>query len=93
MTPATRTSPVALQVRLHRIEGQVCGINAMVADDKDCIDIITQVAATTRALQAVALLLLDEHLHQWLRQPDLTGRPPEDRVEQAARAIARLVRS
>lgn len=93
MTTGTRTSPVALQVRLHRIEGQVRGINAMVTDDKDCIDILIQVAATTRALQAVALLLLDDHLHQWLRQPDPTGRPPEDRVEQAARAIARLVRS
>lgn len=92
MTTGARSSPVALQ-RLHRIEGQVRGISGMVADDKDCIDILTQVAATTRALQAVALLLLDDHLHQCLQQPDLTGRPQEDRVEQAARAIARLVRS
>ena len=93
MTTGTRTSPVALQVRLHRIEGQVRGISGMVADEKDCIDILTQVATTTRALRAVALLLLDDHLHQCLRQPDPTGRPPEDRVEQASRAIARLVRS
>ncbi|PZU40768.1 MAG: CopY family transcriptional regulator [Arsenicicoccus sp.] len=93
MTTGARSSPVALQVRLHRIEGQVRGISGMVADEKDCIDILTQVAATTRALQAVALLLLDDHLHQCLQQPDLTGRPQEDRVEQASRAIARLVRS
>lgn len=92
MSSATR-SPGALQVRLHRIEGKVRGINGMVADDKDCIDIITQVAATTRALQAVALLILDDHLHQCLQQPNPTGRPREDRVEQASRAIARLVRS
>ena len=89
MTTGTRSSPVALQVRLHRIEGQVRGINAMVTDDKDCIDILTQVAATTRALQAVALLLLDDHLHQCLRQHDPTGRPPEDRVEQVSEAQAR----
>ncbi|RIK16553.1 MAG: transcriptional regulator [Acidobacteria bacterium] len=93
MTTGTRSSPLALEVRLHRIEGQVRGINAMLTDDKDCIDILTQVAATTRALQAVALLLLDDHLHQCLRRLDPAGRPHEEQVEQAARAIARLVRS
>lgn len=89
----TRSSPVALQVRLHRIEGQVRGISRMVASDQDCIDILTQVAAATRALQAVALLLLDDHLHQCLQPAGDTGRPQEDQVEQALRAIARLVRS
>jgi DNA-binding FrmR family transcriptional regulator len=49
-------------LRLRRIEGQVRGLQRMVEDDKYCIDILTQVAAVTRALQSVALGLLDEHL-------------------------------
>ncbi|WP_131103855.1 metal-sensitive transcriptional regulator [Ornithinimicrobium sufpigmenti] len=92
MSSVTR-SPVALQVRLRRIEGQVRGISGMVAGDEDCIDILTQVAATTRALQAVALLLLDDHLHQCFEQPGDAASPHVDQVEQASRAIARLVRS
>ena len=48
--------------RLRRIEGQVRGIAKMVDDDKYCIDILTQVSAATKALQSVALGLLEEHL-------------------------------
>jgi CsoR family transcriptional regulator, copper-sensing transcriptional repressor len=48
--------------RLRRIEGQVRGLQRMVEDDKYCIDILTQVAAATKALQSVALGLLEEHL-------------------------------
>lgn len=48
--------------RLRRIEGQVRGLQRMVENDDYCIDVLTQVSATTRALQAVSLGLLDEHL-------------------------------
>ena len=52
----------ALVTRLRRIEGQVRGLQRMVEDDTYCIDVITQVSATTKALQSVALLLLEDHL-------------------------------
>ncbi|MGC5583177.1 metal-sensitive transcriptional regulator [Ornithinimicrobium sp. W1665] len=93
MVPGSRTSPAAIQVRLHRVEGQVRGISRMIEEDAACIDILTQVAAATRALQSVALLLLDDHLHQCLHQPGDDHRVREERVQDAARAIARLVRS
>ena len=48
--------------RLRRIEGQIRGLQRMVEDDKYCIDVLTQVSAATRALQSVALGLLDDHL-------------------------------
>ena len=92
MTTGARSSPVALQVRLHRIEGQVRGISGMVADEKDCIDILTQVAAMTSALQSVALGLLDEHLAHCVVDAARQG-DPSAKVKEASDAIARLVRS
>ncbi|EWT07730.1 transcriptional regulator [Intrasporangium chromatireducens Q5-1] len=77
--------------RLHRIEGQVRGIARMVEQDRYCIDVLTQVAATTRALQAVALLVLENHLRGCLSEPDGSAR--DTKVTEAAEAIARLVRS
>ena len=53
----------ALVRRLHRIEGQVRGIEKMVAGDRYCIDIITQISAVTTALEAVAFKILDEHVN------------------------------
>jgi DNA-binding FrmR family transcriptional regulator len=53
----------ALARRLHRIEGQVRGIEKMVEDDRYCIDILTQIAAVTTALEAVAFKILDEHVN------------------------------
>jgi DNA-binding FrmR family transcriptional regulator len=52
----------ALVKRLHRIEGQVRGIERMVEDDRYCIDILTQIAAVNTALEALALKMLDEHV-------------------------------
>jgi DNA-binding FrmR family transcriptional regulator len=52
----------ALVKRLHRIEGQVRGLERMVTDDRYCIDILTQIAAVTTALDNVAFLILDEHV-------------------------------
>jgi CsoR family transcriptional regulator, copper-sensing transcriptional repressor len=52
----------ALVRRLHRIEGQVRGIERMVEDDRYCIDILTQISAVSTALESVALQILDDHV-------------------------------
>jgi CsoR family transcriptional regulator, copper-sensing transcriptional repressor len=80
--------------RLRRIEGQVRGIAKMVDDDKYCIDILTQVSAATKALQSVALGLLEEHLGSCVVDAAREGAPLADaKVKEASQAIARLVRS
>jgi DNA-binding FrmR family transcriptional regulator len=80
--------------RLRRIEGQVRGIQAMIDDDRYCIDVLTQVSAVTKALQAVALELVDEHLSHCVREAIDAGGPDADaKVAEASAAIARLVRS
>jgi len=85
---------VAYQNRLKRIEGQVRGIQAMIDDDRYCIDVLTQISATTKALQAVALGLLDEHLGHCVRAAIEAGGPEGDaKVAEATAAIHRLVRS
>ena len=65
----------AVLARLKKVEGQVRGIARMVDDDTYCIDILTQVSAATRALENVALLLLDDHLDHCVRQRRDPGRP------------------
>jgi DNA-binding FrmR family transcriptional regulator len=80
--------------RLRRIEGQARGLQRMVEDDKYCIDILTQVSAMTSALQAVALGLLDDHLHHCVVDAAAAGGPEADqKLQEASAAIARLVRS
>jgi CsoR family transcriptional regulator, copper-sensing transcriptional repressor len=80
--------------RLRRIEGQVRGLQRMVDDDAYCIDVLTQVSAVTRALQAVALGLLEDHLGHCVTQAIEHGGPEADaKVREAADAVARLVRS
>jgi len=80
--------------RLRRIEGQVRGIAKMVEDDKYCIDILTQVSAATKALQSVALGLLEEHMGGCVVDAARAGGSEADaKVKEAAEAIARLVRS
>ena len=80
--------------RLHRIEGQVRGLERMVEEDTYCIDVLTQVSAVTKALQAVALELLDDHLGHCVRDAVAAGGPgADDKVAEASAAIARLVRS
>ena len=80
--------------RLRRIEGQVRGLARMVEDDKYCIDILTQVSATTRALQSVALGLLEDHLGHCVTQAAAEGGEVADaKVREASEAIARLVKS
>jgi DNA-binding FrmR family transcriptional regulator len=80
--------------RLRRIEGQVRGIAKMVDDDKYCIDILTQVSAATKALQAVALGLLEQHMGSCVVDAAREGGAEADaKVKEASEAIARLVRS
>ena len=80
--------------RLRRIEGQVRGLQKMVEDEKYCIDILTQISATTSALQSVALGLLDEHLSHCVVRAAADGGPESDaKIAEASAAIARLVRS
>jgi CsoR family transcriptional regulator, copper-sensing transcriptional repressor len=80
--------------RLRRIEGQIRGLEAMIDDDRYCIDILTQISAATRALQSVALELVDDHLSHCVREAIDAGGPEADaKVAEASAAIARLVRS
>jgi DNA-binding FrmR family transcriptional regulator len=80
--------------RLRRIEGQVRGLQRMVEDERYYIDILEQVSAATRALQSVALLLLDEHLAHCVSDAvKVGGDEAEAKLTEASAAIARLVRS
>ena len=84
----------AVHKRLRRIEGQVRGLQRMVDEDKYCIEILDQVAAVTKALQAVAIELLDDHLSHCVADALTTGgRAADAKVAEASAAIARLVRS
>jgi len=80
--------------RLRRIEGQVRGLQRMIEEDKYCIDVLTQVSAVTRALQSVALGLLDQHLGHCVAQAVAEGGDTAAvKVREASEAVARLVRS
>jgi DNA-binding FrmR family transcriptional regulator len=84
----------AVLARLKRIEGQVRGLSRMVEEDRYCIDVLDQVSAATRALQAVALELLGEHLSHCVTDAVREGgSAAEDKVAEASAAIARLVKS
>lgn len=80
--------------RLRRIEGQVRGLQRMIEEDRYCIDILTQVSAATKALHAVALGLLEQHLGHCVAAATALGGPEaDDKVREASDAIARLLRS
>lgn len=80
--------------RLRRIQGQVRALQRMVENDEYCIDVLTQVSAATRALQSVALGLLEDHLgHCVTRAVAEGGEVAEAKVREVSEAVARLVRS
>jgi DNA-binding FrmR family transcriptional regulator len=84
----------AVAKRLRRIEGQIRGLQRMVDEDAYCIDVLTQISAATKALQAVALALLEDHLaHCVSNAITAGGRKGEDKIREAAAAIERLVKS
>jgi DNA-binding FrmR family transcriptional regulator len=82
----------ALLGRLRRIEGQVGGLQRLVEEETYGIDILTQVSASTRGLQAVAVSLLEDHLAHCVVDAARQG-DPTAKVKEASDAIARLVRS
>jgi DNA-binding FrmR family transcriptional regulator len=80
--------------RLRRIEGQVRGIQRMVDEDTYCIDVLTQISAATRALQGVALGLMEDHLHHCVADAVAEGGSEADeKLREATEAIRRLVKS
>lgn len=80
--------------RLRRVEGQVRGIARMVQDETYCIDVLTQISAANRALERVALSLLEDHLGHCVAEAVAEGGDAADqKVREASDAIARLVRS
>lgn len=84
----------ALLARLRRAEGQVRGIARMIDEDAYCIDVLTQVSAATKALESVALELLEDHLTHCVAEATAIGGPvAEEKLREANAAIARLVRS
>lgn len=83
-----------LHTRLRRIEGQVRGLQRMIEEDTYCIDVLTQISAVNRALESVALAMLDDHLHHCVAGAIANG--GEDaaaKIDEASAAIKRLVRS
>jgi CsoR family transcriptional regulator, copper-sensing transcriptional repressor len=80
-----------VQARLRRIEGQVRGLQRLVGDDTYCIDVLTQIAATTKALQGVAVTLLDEHVRHCVAHA--AAGDSDAMVTEATDAIKRLLRT
>ena len=79
--------------RLSRIEGQVRGLRRMIDDDRYCIDVLTQIASVTAALDAVALGLVDEHLrHCVVDAASENGEERDRKLHEAIAAVERLVR-
>ena len=92
--PGYSDDKIAVLKRLKRIGGQVRGLTRMVEDDTYCIDVLPQVSATTKALAAVALKLLAEHLSHCVVDAARAGGAESDpKIKEASDAIARLVRS
>lgn len=83
-----------LLLRLRKAEGQVRGIHRMIEEDTYCIDVLTQVSAVTKALETVALALVEDHLSHCVAEAVREGGPVADeKLQEATAAIARLVRS
>lgn len=81
--------------RLRKVEGQIRGLQRMVEADTYCIDVLTQISATTKALQAVALGLLGDHLTHCVAEAATRGdeKATREKVAEAAAAIERFVRT
>ena len=83
-----------VQRRLRRIEGQIRGLQNMVEDDRYCIDVLTQISSATRALQGVAMSLLDDHLRHCVADAIASGSgDASDKLTEATAAVARLLKS
>lgn len=92
--PGYDTTKEDLQKRLRRVEGQVQGIQRMVDEDRYCIDVLTQISAATKALQSVAIGLLDDHLRHCVTEAVAKGgREADEKVSEATAAVQRLLKS
>jgi CsoR family transcriptional regulator, copper-sensing transcriptional repressor len=85
----------ALTKRLHRIEGQVRGIERMVDDDRYCLDILTQVAAAKTALENVALEILDDHVKHCVAGAMASGdeRVASEKTNELLAAVQRFAKT
>jgi DNA-binding FrmR family transcriptional regulator len=85
----------ALIRRLHRIEGQVRGIERMVEDDRYCIDVLTQISAVTTALESVAFVILDDHVNHCVAGALASGDPAavEEKSRELLDAVHRFSRT
>jgi DNA-binding FrmR family transcriptional regulator len=93
-SPGYAANKQAHVTRLRRVEGQVRGLQRLVENDTYCIDVLTQVSAAKRALDAFALSLLEEHLGHCVADAiQQGGTEAENKITEASAAIARLVRS
>ncbi|MFM2078101.1 MAG: hypothetical protein RJA49_1991 [Actinomycetota bacterium] len=92
-TPGYSDQKQQLQARLRRIEGQVRGLQRMIDDETYCIDVLTQVAAVTKALQGVGLHLLDQHLQHCVAGAASDQARTEELVHEATKAVERLLRT
>ena len=86
-----RTEKPALTKRLNRIEGQVRGIAKMIDDDRYCIDVLTQVSAVQSALDALALQLLEHHLHGCVQHAVRSG-DGDRAIDEALTVIRKFAR-
>lgn len=85
----------AIVRRLHRIEGQVRGIEKMVDEDRYCIDILTQISAATTALESLALQILDDHIRHCVTGAIASGdeKAAAEKVEELLEAVKRFART
>jgi DNA-binding FrmR family transcriptional regulator len=92
--PGYEMSKDQLLARLRRVEGQIRGLQQMVDGDRYCIDVLTQISAVTKALQSVAVGMLDDHLRHCVADAVSAGGPDGERkLAEATQAIERLVKS
>jgi CsoR family transcriptional regulator, copper-sensing transcriptional repressor len=93
-TPGYSENKADHLARLRRIEGQVRGLQRMIDEDQYCIDVLTQISSATRALQSVAVGLLDEHLHHCVAHAVSAGGPEgAAKISEATDAVRRLLKS
>lgn len=82
-----------LLARLRRIEGQVRGLQRMIEEDRYCIDVLTQISSTTKALQGVATTMLDDHVRHCVRDAIEEGpQTADERIEEALEVVHRLIK-
>jgi CsoR family transcriptional regulator, copper-sensing transcriptional repressor len=81
--------------RLHRIEGQVRGIERMIEDDRYCIDVLTQISAVSTALESLALEILDDHVNHCVSGAIASGNKKEAAVktEELLAAVRRFAKT